>query len=56
MAADIEEAAQHAVAATDNQERLSREFGGEVVERIRDLIAPANDLPRFPKKLSTFAF
>jgi hypothetical protein len=44
MSANIVETANFAVALTHDQQRLAHEFGGEIVARIRDLIAMPNHL------------
>ena len=55
MSANVVKAAQDAVAATHDQQRLTHALNGKVVVGICDLIAEPDDLPCLPKKVLPFA-
>jgi hypothetical protein len=46
MAADIEEAAQNFVIASNNKESLAGDFTSDVLPRLAQLIGAADQLPR----------
>ncbi len=56
MPADVIERSQLAVTAADNDQRLSRELGGNEVARRADLICARDSLPRPSKDFLPFEF
>src|SRR5262249_26916391 len=56
MAADVVEGAQETVFGANDNERLTRELGGEKLADVADLIKPANHLPAPAEDAGTLEF